>query len=310
MRFERQCKIILKKCLDIKRKDKILIVTDKNMQWLVDDLVETAFLLGNEVNVVNIPIPEVSGIEPPKDVAKKMLNYDFVIAPTSKSITHTKAVTNAMSKGVRVVTLPGINVKIMKQSILADYDRVEKFTFWLFKKLKGSKKISVTTKSGTDFKFSLFKREWHSDTGKIKLGGNLPGGEIFIAPLERSSNGKIVIDCFEKDGEIFARKGAEIIVKNGKAVDISDKKCKIAKLFDTVKNGRNIAEFGIGTNYKAKIIGNTLQDEKVLGTCHIAFGSNFSFGGRVRAGMHLDTILIKPTIKADGKVIMKDGRFT
>lgn len=310
MKFRKQCEIILKKCLNVNKKDKILVVTDKSMQWLVDDLVETAFLLGNEINVVNIPIPEVSGIEPPKNVAKKMLDYDFVIAPTSKSITHTKAVTNAIKNGVKVVTLPGINEKIMGQSILADYNRVEKFTLKLFKKLKKVNDVLITTRNGTNLSFSLSKRKWHLDTGKIKSRGNLPGGEIFIAPLEESSNGKIVIDCFEKDGEIFARKGTEIIIKNGRAVDVSDKKCKIAKLFNTIKNGKNIAEFGIGTNYRAEIIGNTLQDEKVLGTCHIAFGSNFSFGGKVKAGMHLDTILVKPTIKADGKIIMKDGRFT
>jgi len=75
------------------------------------------------------------------------------------------------------------------------------------------------------------------------------------------------------------------------------------------KNARNVAEFGIGTNDKAKIIGNILQDEKVMGTCHIAFGNNSAMGGKVYSEVHVDTILERPTIIIDGKILMKDGKF-
>lgn len=308
MKYEKQCKIILD-CLEVKKEDRILIISDKKLNWLSKELVEVILKNGNWFKIVDIPIPKVSGVEPPKKVADEMTNYNVVIAPTFESISHTQAMRNAVDKGVRAVTLPGINEKIMEQSMLADYDKVEKFTFEILNKVKKASKILVTTSSGTNFEFSVKGREWRIDTGKIKSFGNLPGGEVFIAPLEGTSNGKIVVDCFENDGEVFAKKGTEIIVKNGDVVDVSDKKSKISKLFDTVDNGKNIAEFGIGTNYKAKLIGNILQDEKCLGTCHIAFGSNFSFGGKIKAGMHVDTILRKPTIKVDNKIIMKEGKF-
>lgn len=71
----------------------------------------------------------------------------------------------------------------------------------------------------------------------------------------------------------------------------------------------NLAEFGIGTNPKARLIGNVLEDEKVLGTCHVAFGDNSTFGGKVLAGIHVDGILLKPTIKLDGKTVMEKGRL-
>lgn len=309
MKFEKQCKIILN-CLDVKKEDRILIISDKKTYWLSKELVQIIFKNGNRFKLVDIPIPEVSGVEPPKKVADEMLEYDVIIAPTSESISHTKATRNAVDKGIRVATLPGINKKIMEQSMLADYDKVEKFTFEILNKMKNAKNILVTTSLGTNFKFSVKGRGWRIDTGKIKSFGNLPGGEVFIAPFEGTSNGKIVVDCFENDGEVFANKGTEIIVKDGEVSSVSDKKCKISKLFETVKNGKNIAEFGIGTNYKAKLIGNILQDEKCLGTCHIAFGTNFSFGGKIKAGMHVDTILRKPTIKIDEKVIMKNGKFS
>jgi leucyl aminopeptidase (aminopeptidase T) len=52
-----------------------------------------------------------------------------------------------------------------------------------------------------------------------------------------------------------------------------------------------------------------LEDEKVLGTCHIALGNNLSLGGSVDAPLHLDGVLKKPTIRIDGRLIMKDGGF-
>jgi leucyl aminopeptidase (aminopeptidase T) len=71
----------------------------------------------------------------------------------------------------------------------------------------------------------------------------------------------------------------------------------------------NLAEFGIGTNHAARLIGNVLEDEKVLGTCHIAFGDNSTFGGRVKAGIHIDGIIKRPTIKLDEKIIMCNGKL-
>lgn len=309
MKFRKQCHKILKECLNVNENDKVLIVYDKKTKWLADDLLKTASEICN-ANAFEIPISDVNGVEPSETASKNMLNYTVVLAPTTKSITHTKAVKNAVENGIRVATLPGINKKIMEQSMLADYNEIEKISLRLYNKIKGSDKILVKTTNGTNFSFSVKGREWHTDTGKIKKCGNLPAGEVFIAPLESTANGVIVVDKFENDGEIFAKIGTKITVKNGKAVDVSDKRSKIAKLFGKIENGTNVAEFAIGTNSKAKLIGNILQDEKALGTCHIAFGSNFTFGGTIKAGMHLDTVLRNPTIIVDGKVIMEEGKFT
>jgi leucyl aminopeptidase (aminopeptidase T) len=76
------------------------------------------------------------------------------------------------------------------------------------------------------------------------------------------------------------------------------------------KNARNIGEFGIGTNPKAILSGNILEDEKVRGTCHVAFGTSTSYpGGKVTADIHWDGIVIQPTIWFDGDKIMDGGEF-
>jgi leucyl aminopeptidase (aminopeptidase T) len=71
----------------------------------------------------------------------------------------------------------------------------------------------------------------------------------------------------------------------------------------------NLAEFGVGTNPKARLISNVIEDEKVLGTCHVALGDNSTFGGRVRAGVHVDGIFTKPTVRLDGRVLMEAGKL-
>jgi leucyl aminopeptidase (aminopeptidase T) len=70
-----------------------------------------------------------------------------------------------------------------------------------------------------------------------------------------------------------------------------------------------VAELGIGTNDKALITGNVLEDEKAIGTVHIAFGDNKSMGGKIRVASHLDGVIMDPTVYVDGNLIMKDGKF-
>ncbi|MFA6506421.1 MAG: hypothetical protein WCT14_09995, partial [Treponemataceae bacterium] len=69
-----------------------------------------------------------------------------------------------------------------------------------------------------------------------------------------------------------------------------------------------VAELGIGTNDKATLIGNLLEDEKVYGTVHLAFGSNATFGGTISAGVHIDGIMLNPTLTVDGRVIVRGGK--
>ena len=297
---------VLKKCLNIKKNENVLIITDKNKGKIADYFFKAATKLANNVVLAKIPVAKVHGTEPPAKIAKFMKKFDVILAPTSKSLTHTKAVQKA-KKNARIATLPDITEKIMSQSLTADFSKVEKLTRKLHSKLKNAKKIKILTPSGTNL--ILYPRKWILDTGTInKKGsvGNLPAGEIFCAPLELKTDGVLVIDSMQDNGEIYAPKGTSIVIIDGKAAIIAGKS-KLEHYFRTIKNSTNVAEFSIGTNYKAKIIGNILQDEKVLGTAHIAFGSNFDFGGRIKSGMHLDTILFKPTIYADKKLIMRKG---
>ena len=156
------------------------------------------------------------------------------------------------------------------------------------------------------------RRKWIGDDGiYTKKGsfGNLPAGEVFIAPLENKTNGTIIVDA-SVGGIGKVDKNIRIDIKDGFIDNIAGG--KIAKSFKRLlknKLYKNVAELGIGTNYKAKITGEVLEDEKVFGTCHIAFGNNRHFGGTVDVPFHVDFVIRNPTIYADGILIMDEGKF-
>jgi leucyl aminopeptidase (aminopeptidase T) len=91
---------------------------------------------------------------------------------------------------------------------------------------------------------------------------------------------------------------------NGRLVDATGEAGK--QLLDILGdgNGRILAEFGIGTNNKARLTGNIWEGEKVFGTVHIAFGSHKSFGGKTEAGVHIDCIIKEPVVFIDGVEIL------
>jgi aminopeptidase len=175
--------------------------------------------------------------------------------------------------------------------------------------------VRVTTQIGTDITLDITGRNAIPSKGlfhKKGESGNLPTGEAYIAPLEGKSDGVFFVDGSMASLGVVNGKPIRIEVKAGYAVNIcGDSKAK--RLNMTLNNygklARNVAEFGIGTNYKAKLSGILLEDEKVLGTIHIALGDNKSMGGNVDIPIHLDGVVKKPTVYFDNIMIMKNGKL-
>ena len=133
-----------------------------------------------------------------------------------------------------------------------------------------------------------------------------------MAPVEGTSNGVFVVDGSMAGLGLIKNANIKIEVENGYATKITGGKMasKLKQQLDGVgKQARNIAEFGIGTNDSAKLSGILLEDEKVMGTIHIALGNNVSMGGSVNVPIHLDGIIKKPTVYLDGKMIMENGKL-
>jgi leucyl aminopeptidase (aminopeptidase T) len=180
--------------------------------------------------------------------------------------------------------------------------------------LEKSKKIRVTSPGGTDITMPIGGRTAHASSGLFRQAGqwgNLPTGEAYLAPLEGVSNGTVVVDG-SMAGIGVVSEPIRITVKHGFATEITggaEAKKLIELLEPHGKDARTVAEFGIGTNDKAILTGKIIEDEKVMGTIHIAFGDNKSMGGSVRVASHLDGLVKQPNVWFDGREIMRNGEF-
>jgi leucyl aminopeptidase (aminopeptidase T) len=306
--------VALTDCAAAKKGENVVIVVDEPLRRIGTAFWEAARELETDAILCEIIPRATNGEEPPRAVAALLAKCDVFMCPTSRSLTHTDARRQACANGGRGATLPNITEDTMKRTLRADYRKIEERTKQLAAKIKGAKEARVTTALGTDITMSLVGRECLEDTGIITEKGkstNLPAGEAYLAPVEGTASGRFVADgsCA---GIGVLRQPITIEVSEGLATDITggdEAKALVEMISKFGKDGRNIAELGIGTNDKAQLCGSTLEDEKVMGTVHIALGDNLSMGGSVSVPSHLDLIIKGPTLIIDGKEIIKDGHL-
>ncbi|MBK7378364.1 MAG: aminopeptidase [Ignavibacteriales bacterium] len=313
--LDKASRIAIVECMGAKRYEKILVITDSDKYEIGHNIFMNALTLGFETVLVEIKPGKVNGEEPSDEIAELMKKFDIVFCPTTKSLTHTNARREASAKGVRIATFPGITKDVMIRGMNADYKKIAALSIKLKKILERGKQIRVTAPAGTDISFSIEGRKSYASKGLFHAkgeSGNLPTGETFLAPVEGTANGIFVTDGSFAGLGLIKNTNISIKVKNGFATDIKGgaPAKKLIKMLNGVgKDARNIAEFGIGTNDSAKLSGVLLEDEKVMGTIHIALGNNVSMGGSVNVPIHLDGVIKKPTVWMDGKMLMKDGKL-
>ncbi|MCS7135216.1 MAG: aminopeptidase [Candidatus Aenigmarchaeota archaeon] len=298
--------IAVKQCMKIKKGESVLIITDEKMNVLLPRYIEEACKKQKaKTTVLQIKPLERNGQEPEKGIAKMMKEFEVEFLITSKSLSHTKARRQACKAGARIASMPGITeFSFVEGGLTADYNLVKRLCVKMFNKIKNANKFEIKSANGTELTMEIGDYVIDIDEGLYhKPGnfGNLPAGEVCTSPNDLSVNGIAVIDKMGRFGENIVLEIENSFVKN-----IQGEKLK--KEVDEIgKKARIIAEVGIGTNPKAKIIGNVLEDEKVFGTMHIALGNNVSFGGKNKVQFHQDGIITKPTLIVDGKTIIKDG---
>ncbi len=306
--------IAIRDCMGAKPGESVLVVTDEPLRQIGMALREAAKDLGHDVLLLEMLPRATNGAEPPPQVAHLMAMADVVLCPTSKSLTHTEARRAATAAGARVGTLPGVTEAIMVRCMNADYQRIADRTHRLCAAMAETQMIRVSAPGGTEITLPVKGRQPIASTGLFRERGqfgNLPTGEAYLAPLEGESNGVVVVDG-SMAGIGVVSQPIRIVVKDGQAADISggpEAAQLVALLEPHGREGRNVAEFGIGTNDRAQLSGVILEDEKVMGTIHIAFGDNKSMGGRVRVASHLDGLVKKPTVWFDDRLIMESGRL-
>jgi leucyl aminopeptidase (aminopeptidase T) len=314
--LKKAAEIALKDCMAVKKGERVLIITDEPARKIGYALWEGAKEMGAEAIFTEIITPRSNGEEPPEPIAELMKLVDVILIPTSKSLSHTDSRREASKAGVRIATLPGITEDMMTRTLNADYKEIAKKSDILAEIISKASNIRITSAKGTDINLAVKGRDGHSDTGLNHNPGdfsNLPAGEAYVAPMEGKSEGVIVFDGSMAGVGILKDEVINVKVEEGYATEITggagaEKLYSIMEPFG--KLAFNLAELGIGTHDKALITGEVLEDEKVIGTVHIAFGDNKSMGGIIRVASHLDGVIMEPTVIVDGETIMDKGKFS
>jgi leucyl aminopeptidase (aminopeptidase T) len=301
---------ILKNCLGVKAGESLLIVADETKKTLADAMFQAGKVLGAEAMLAVMQAREKPGQEPPAAIAAAMASAHVVVAITQQSLTHTQARKKAVAAGARVATMPGITPEMfMAGAITADYSQVKAVTETVAGILTQGREVQIE-KQGYVLKFSIAGRQGIASTGVyLNPGesGNLPSGEAYIAPREGTANGQVMIDgSFAGIGKLASP--MLLTIKDGRLVAAEGAASELLLTKLGEQDGRLLGEFGIGTNDQARITGIILEDEKVYGTIHVAFGSNDTFGGTISAGVHLDGLVTEPNIWIDGNQIMANGK--
>lgn len=302
---------VLSSCLAVKKGEEVLIVTDNTRKEIGEALYEAAGNLGCERLLMVMNERELSGQEPPKAVAAAMKSADVVIAPTAQSLTHTNARIEAAKAGTRVATMPGITEEMFSQGAMtADYSKVEKLTAVVTEMLSKAS-VAKIEKDGHVLTININGRDGVPSPGVYREPGkcgNLPSGEAYIAPLEDGSEGEMIVDgSMVGIGKLDSP--LHMVISGGKLCSVTGEKSENLDVLLKNETNGTLCELGIGTNEAAVLNGIILEDEKVYGTVHIAFGTNTSFGGVNKAECHMDGIILRPTLYLDDVKVIEDGVF-
>jgi leucyl aminopeptidase (aminopeptidase T) len=273
----------------------------------------------NSVAFYAYPAVARSGAEPEPELGRRMGQADVVIAITNRSLSHTDARQNACRAGARIASMPGFAARMFFADgpMSADYREVDRLTQPVARRLSEAREAVVRSPAGTDIRMRLDGRKAIADNGLfVHKGdfGNLPAGEGFIAPVEGSAEGQLVVERgwargLDENMTVRFRQGSVTEIVGGGAVGDNLRKLLGFDGGEVVAERRNLAELGVGTNAQARSTESTLEAEKILGTVHIAIGDNAHIGGAVTADLHMDFVLPHTVLVLDGETVMADGKL-
>ena len=309
--LDRAVRAVVNDCLGVKEGEEALVVCNPATQGIGERLRDQSAEAGADAVLAVISERSSHGAEPPRTVAEAMAAADVLMAPTVQSLSHTAARKRATDAGARCATLPGVTEEMLARVMSADMEGLRRKGHAVAEALDRASEALVTDANGTDLRMDLSGREAIPDAGELTergAFGNLPCGEAFISPA--GADGTLVIDG-SLAGIGLVDEPVELVVEGGHLTSARGGQGMAFMDLLTVhgEDATTIAELGVGTNEKAILTGEVLEDEKIGGTIHIAFGSSAGIGGTVQVPVHLDCVVMKPTLELDGEEIVRNGEL-
>jgi leucyl aminopeptidase (aminopeptidase T) len=313
-------------CLRIQPAEKVTLITDRACEEIAASLVAELDACGCPYRTFVLedlaprPLTEM-----PQaildDMESSQVSIFAVQAQPNELRTRMQMTDVVNRKKLRHAHMVNIEKRIMLEGMRANYQSVDELSLRLLNIVKDAKFIRAITAAGTDIRADLCPDyRWVKTSGIIspEKWGNLPGGEIFTAPLE--VNGTFVVDGVV--GDYLCSKFGDLKetpltlrIERNRLTDISSDNKQLEGDFREYshrdENSDRVGEFAIGTNTALKnVIGNILQDEKIPGV-HIAFGNPYGVhtGAQWNSSTHIDVVGREFDIWADDRQIMQQGEF-
>jgi leucyl aminopeptidase (aminopeptidase T) len=322
---------------NVKRGDRVLIVSDTAHDPRVWQAVMSICQeIGAETTLTLFDRRPADYYDPPAAVCDAMMSSTFNVLLCSTGMLHCAANFRAMAAGIPAICMDGgMTLEFMQSgAITEDMTKVMERKHFVAKNVFGAspKTCRVTSRYGTDFTYSVdgmirippqptaaYDPYKIIDFGKDenREGGLLyylfPTGEFNVAPVEGTANGKLVIDLtMHHIGRIY--EPITLNVKNGRIASVTGgAEARILRDYLAEYGDDNAymcpAEASVGVNAKAVVRGIQREDKNILGSMHFGLGTNIDVGGSIRSKIHMDGVILEPTLYVDGVKRIEDGRF-
>jgi leucyl aminopeptidase (aminopeptidase T) len=303
---------VVNRCLAVRPGEQVLVVADPGTRTIGEALRDGARDAGADAVLAVMDEREIDGTEPPRTVAGALASSDVFIAPTTRSISHTVARKRANEAGARGATMPGVTEEMLARMMAGDFDEMATRSQQVAALLTQASEAHVSCPLGTDFRLDLSGREGIPDDGILTepgVFGNLPCGEGFIAPL--GGEGRVVVAGTLASVGVAGEEPVTLTVEGGRLTvaegGLGPRFIELLRAHG--EPGTNLAELGVGTNQRATLTGKVLEDEKILGTVHVAFGASAGIGGTVTVPIHLDVVVLDATLDVGGRRVLDEGRY-
>jgi leucyl aminopeptidase (aminopeptidase T) len=308
--LEQAVETVVGQCLGVQGGEEVVIVADRSTESIGAALHAAVARSGAEPVMTVMEPRAVDGQEPPATVAAALAAATVFIAPTRRSLSHTRVRKAASEAGARGATLPGVTEDMLARLMACDFPALAERSRRIAELLTAADEAHVSCPLGSDMTFDLRDRTAIADDGDLTAAGafgNLPCGEGFISPL--GGTGTFYARSLASIG--LAAEPVELHVRDGRLAQASGEWGeRWAALLDAAgEQGRNLAELGVGTNERATLTGNILEDEKMLGTVHVAFGASAGIGGTVAVPVHLDCLVEDATLDVGTTRVLDAGRL-
>lgn len=323
---------------NVKAGDKVLVLTDTAHDPRVWQMVMSILQeIGADVTVALFERRPADYYDPPAAVCDAMMKSDVNVLLASTGMLHSPANFRAMEARIPAICMDGGMTLEMFQSgaVTDDMTQIMVRKHYVAKDIFGvdAKECRVTSRYGTDFTYRVDERIFvpplpgasfdpykivDMDKDENRKGGNLyyylfPTGEMNVAPVEETAHGKLVFDLtmhhigrLEDPIELSVEKGRVVRIEGGASA-------RVLRDYLIEYGDENAymcpAEASVGVNAKALVRGIQREDKNIYGAMHFGLGTNIDVGGTVRSKIHMDGVILEPSLYVDGDLRMEHGRF-